>query len=740
MVFLLTLSTLWCVAQPLDSLWKVWGNPALHDTVRLEALYNFAWDGFLYDNPDSAYQLMELQIAHAQKTGWRVYEILGLKLQGEASSIAGDDEKGLKYLEKGLDLARQENDASITALLLRTLGKIQEALGLNRQAINAFEEAIAIDSLTNNRNGSGAAYNWLGTLYQDLGQIENALYCYDQSFKIKAAQHDTIGMADVLNSMGSVYNDLMDYDNAIASHLEALAYAQKMGDSETIVSCHIFLGISEQRRNDLEKAEYYFRTALTYAEENNMLMARGMTHANLGSLFLETSQWEAAKKELLQALDIALELDNPFGITACYNNLGHLAWETGDLTTAQHYGEQSLAIAKGLGYPQRIVMATELLKGVYKDQGNFKAALEMQELYFTMRDSVNNEETRQITIRQQVQFEYDKKEAIANAEHEAALAKQEAIAEEESKRQNIIIVAVSIGLALVILFAIFLMNRFHVIRKQKNIIEAQKNEVELQKELVEEKNKEITDSIAYAKRLQDAILPPRKLVKEYLQESFILYKPKAIVAGDFYWMYTQGDLVFFAAADCTGHGVPGAMVSVVCSNALNRAVKEMGILDPGKLLDKTRELVVQRFEQSEDEVKDGMDISLCCLNTTTRELHWAGANNPIYFVQAREGTTTLNEIKGTKQPIGRVGNPQPFTIHTIQLQQGDVLYTFTDGFADQFGGPLGKKFKYKPFKALLTANAHLPMEEQVKLLDETIDAWKGELEQIDDICVIGVRV
>lgn len=251
---------------------------------------------------------------------------------------------------------------------------------------------------------------------------------------------------------------------------------------------------------------------------------------------------------------------------------------------------------------------------------------------------------------------------------------------------------------------------------------------------VEEKQKEITDSINYAKRIQEAILPSFDFIKTHLPNSFIYYQPKDIVAGDFYWSEKVGNDFFIAAADCTGHGVPGALVSVVCCNALNRTVNEFKLTEPGKILDKTRELVLESFSKNGGDIKDGMDISLIRINGN--KVKWAGANNPLWYYQNNE----LKEIKANKQPIGKTDNPEPFTTHTIELQKGDSLYLFTDGFADQFGGPKGKKFKYKQLEDLLVASNDLSISEQHLTLKNTLNNWRGKLEQVDDICVIGIRV
>jgi sigma-B regulation protein RsbU (phosphoserine phosphatase) len=283
-------------------------------------------------------------------------------------------------------------------------------------------------------------------------------------------------------------------------------------------------------------------------------------------------------------------------------------------------------------------------------------------------------------------------------------------------------------------------------------------ELQHQKEIVEEKQKEIIDSINYAKRLQDAILPPKKLIDDHLKENFVLFKPKDIVAGDFYWAEKIGNHFFIAAADCTGHGVPGAMVSVVCSNALNRSVKEFGMLEPGKILDKTTDLVLETFEKSDEDVKDGMDISLLAVTFRARtknqseseseneseneseervieSITWSGANNPLWYIENGE----MKELKADKQPIGKSDHRKPFTTHTLPLSLSAV-FLFTDGYADQFGGAKGKKFKYKPFMELLQNHSSLSMEEQKNKLDNAIENWKGDLEQNDDICIIGIKI
>lgn len=282
------------------------------------------------------------------------------------------------------------------------------------------------------------------------------------------------------------------------------------------------------------------------------------------------------------------------------------------------------------------------------------------------------------------------------------------------------------------------MMRLRLAQKQKRKIEEQQEEVSEQKLLFEERNAEIHEALTYAQQLQNTILPDNKAFQNTFSDSFIIYKPKDIVAGDFYWLEQNGDWVYFAAADCTGHGVPGAMVSVVCANALSKATRDINDGDVGTLLSKARDAVIAEFENDNHEVSDGMDISLGTLNVKNLELKWAGANNPLWVV--RNGTQEVTSIKGDKQPIGKYISKEAFTTHQLQLVKGDLLYMFSDGFVDQFGGTRGKKYKSAQFRSFIERISPQPLEEQSKLMDEEFEKWKGSLEQVDDICVIAVKV
>jgi serine phosphatase RsbU (regulator of sigma subunit) len=361
--------------------------------------------------------------------------------------------------------------------------------------------------------------------------------------------------------------------------------------------------------------------------------------------------------------------------------------------------------------------------------------LYFHEKWKIINDSLKDEEEKRSITTKALNYEFNKR-AMADSVAAAELRQRDKLKHEnEIAVQRTYTYAGVFGLVLMMVITVMAIKAYRQ-KKNDNLIISQ------QKQIVEEHQKEILDSIHYAKRIQSAILAKPEEIKVYFPESFLIYKPKDIVAGDFYFFETTATHLFYAAADCTGHGVPGALVSVVCSNALNRCVKEFGLINPGEILTKARELVLDTFKKSGQEVKDGMDISFVSINKKEIQkgngvkVEWAGAFNPLWYSSGKE----MKVCKANKQPIGLNESPEPFTTHTLNLEKGNVFYLFTDGYADQFGGPKGKKFKYKKLEELLLSINHLPVNEQSDIIIKEFEAWRGELEQVDDVCVIGVKV
>jgi serine phosphatase RsbU (regulator of sigma subunit)/tetratricopeptide (TPR) repeat protein len=565
---------------------------------------------------------------------------------------------------------------------------------------------------------------------------------------------DTIGMALSNNNIANTYFQIKAYRKAMKHYTIALQYAvaidHKYGQS--LLTGNIGSVLYEMGK--LDSAKLFYEQALVLTKEVNDQGGEAILYENLGSYYQRINNNKRAIDYFFSAEKIFTELKMQPNLADVYSNLATSYLSLGDYSKAENFAKQSLDIANKIGSFPHKEQAHLSLNNIYDRTNKTEKAYFHYKEYIAARDSIFNEENKKQQFKAELVYEYDKKKFSDSLDHamDVKIQQEELVRERErtESQKRFTYAAVGGCLLLLILVAYVFKNykdkqkANKIISEQKDQVEIQKEEIEFQKVILETRNKEVTDSINYAKRLQDAILPPESFIKRFLPESFFFYKPKDIVAGDFYWMEVlDKDSVLIAAADCTGHGVPGAIVSVVCSNALNRTVKEFKVNEPGKILDKTRELVIETFERKDllntpvsSEVKDGMDISLCSINKRTMELKWSGANNPLWIVRDKK----IIEYKANKQPIGKVDAPVPFTTHSIQLEKNDLVYLFSDGFADQFGGDKGKKFKLANLKELFVLHSHLPMKQQMMNIASTLESWQGKAEQVDDILIIGIRI
>ncbi len=734
-----------------DSLRTVWESDTKEDAVRLEALYNLIWTDFLFSNKDSTLQYTSEMQSFAEQKGLKKYQALSYKLRGICYTINAENDLAIESYQKGLLIFQEIKDSKGVANTYNNIGMLYKNISEYYLALDNYNLSLAIEKKEGNKAGIADVLGNIGSIYHLQGIYPLALECHQKSLQLRIDIDDKTGMAKSTNNIGNISFESGDFDKAIENYLESLKIFEVLEDVQSISTCYNNIGNVYYIQKKFELALEYYQKCLNINSETSNKNGEAAAFLNIALVHKEQGKFEMAIEEVKKSMEIRLAIDDKKGVAMTQYNLAQLYFNLNQYGKAFENAKSALTIAEKVGSLSDIKESAALLYRLNRQQKNYQSALEMYELFVQTRDSMFNEANTKKIIQQQYQFEYDKKAAadsvilkekmkVKNAEITAsnAEAAKQRLASESQKKQNAYLFGV---LALVGLFGVFIFNRYKVTKRQKNVIDQQKFAVESQKikiekqhQILEETHKEITDSIKYAKRIQAAILPPEKLVKEYLKESFILYKPKDIVAGDFYWMERQGDTTFFAAADCTGHGVPGAMVSVVCNNGLNRSVREFGLSDPGEILDKTRELVIQEFEKSEEEVKDGMDISLCSL--TGNVLNWAGANNPLWIVRDNE----LIEYKADKQPIGKYTSPKPFTSHKIALNKDDVVYLFSDGFSDQFGGPKGKKYMAAKFKKLLISIHKKPMNQQKDLLETAFENWKNKEEQLDDVCIIGVRI
>ncbi|MEZ4922187.1 MAG: SpoIIE family protein phosphatase [Crocinitomicaceae bacterium] len=573
---------------------------------------------------------------------------------------------------------------------------------------------------------------------------------------------------------GRRYFDQQDDAKGMQIMMDELKQVEAEGDSMSMSHINYALGVHFFYKTEFEQAETYMRSSADYYPSTadplgkaNNLMAVGVVLQNLPGKLNEALQYH------LKAIKIKEDVGSIQSLPISLNNSAELYYELGEHEKAYAMVDRSIAIAdsfnedwgvyyakfiKGEMYlkEKRYVQAVplmeeavdfweseqswkdltrgyELLSRAYKGANMPMKAMDAMSNYIVMKDSVYNLEKTTAAKDIATKYETEKKEILLQKEKEEKefAQKESELIQKASRTRMIVFIVIGI---LLIFNALYFYKRYKDQQKDKELIA-------LQKEQIEVRSQEIMDSIVYAKRIQSAILPRDSQFKKLLPDSFIFYKPKDVVAGDFYWLEQTSDSILFAAADCTGHGVPGAMVSVVCNNGLNRSVRQHGCVDPADILNKTRELVVEEFNKAEEQLKDGMDIALVSLGPSSASgtsLKYAGAHNPLWII--RQGSSEIEEIKADKQPIGRFEKEFPFTSHTVELKKNDQIYIFSDGYSDQFGGEKGKKLKAANFKKMLLSIAHLSMDEQKSEINNAFEIWKGELEQLDDVCVIGVKI
>jgi len=590
------------------------------------------------------------------------------------------------------------------------------------------EQSLALAQKLGYKKGIANAFNNIGYVYDNLGQIQKALEYYSGSLKLQEELNNKDGIAAALTNVASIYNSQLQREKALEYNLRALKIHKETGNKLGISNCLNNIGSISTLMGKREKAlEYYFQ-ALEIQKEIDDKNGMAFSLINIGSNYSKQGNTKAAIEFFLKSLAIRKETNNPRGIAMCLNGLASIYLSTKDYKSAEAYCLRALRLADSTRYPVVISRSSGLLSEIYAAEGKYQKAFEMHVLFKKMADSLRNEETQNASLSKQMQYEFEKKEAATLLEQE----KKDAVALEEAQKQRVILWSVLGGLLIVIVFTGFILNRWNITRRQKKIIE-------VQKALVDRKNMSITDSINYAERIQRAILPKEDFFKEVFADYFIFYKPKEIVSGDFYWAERRGDKIIFAAVDCTGHGIPGAFMSMIGNTLLNQIVNEQGIVESNHILDHLKQGVIHALKES-DEVntqKDGMEIALCVFEKNKNILSFSGAYNSLYHFRK----DVFTEYESDKQTIGfERGKNEPFTKHTIQVQPQDSVYIFSDGFPDQKGGVDERKYYYKPFQQLLASVQHLTMAEQKAILLKTLNDWKRHLEQVDDILIIGVRI
>ena len=630
-------------------------------------------------------------------------------------------DSGFKYSKKSYALSKQLKFTRGLAVNSNIFGQVYKYQGNLDSAVFYFTQAKQYYTILKDTARVAGMFNNLGVVYKSHGNISKALDCYFLSLKIKEQQKDTGGIANAYSNIGHLYDDLNDTANVIKYHLKALDLRKRINDTWGISNSVMAIGLYHQSNNRLAQALPYLIEALKLSENLGDEESISIACYNLANVYYKQHKIDECLTLYKRALDISIKNNNKEGIATCLEIIGQISLEKKDTKAAIKNLEEAYTTAQEIGFTALIQSISEKLSEAYNSTGDYKKAYSFYKISSEIKDSLFSQENIRKMTSEGIKYENEKEKIILEKEQE----KKATIAKSESFKKDLILIASVIFLIFVTIFSFILFSRLKENRKQKSIIEQQRNEM--------------IDSINYAKRIQFTLLANQDLLNTNLPEHFIFFNPKDIVSGDFYWATKKDNQFYIAICDSTGHGVPGAFMSLLNTSFLNEAINEKNIAAPNEVFNHVRDRLIENMEGA----KDGMDGILMKFHyspsdteLSLKEVHYAAANNALIVIRNSE----IIQFPKDKMPVGKGENTESFSLHTITLQKGDVLFAFTDGYADQFGGTKNKKFMNKQLTHLLLANHHLPMEEQRNLLSKTFLEWKGNNEQVDDILVFGMRI
>lgn len=707
---------------------------------------------------------------------------------GKYFSLKNDFQNAADNFKVALSLYTEIGD-------LKEIGEINFRLGDANLDLGNLDKSIHyyFTSIENSLKASDTiqimnSYHSLGITYYYLGNYDSSLYAFEQQYDLSTAyKKDESVISRSLSALGTINYSRGNYSEALTYALESLQLSESKKEVEGICRSLINVGNIYKDMNSDSLALKYYNDALVLLPENEK-NNKSAVYNNIGIIYQNQNQFDLAKQNYLKALNLSIEVSDSAGMQSKYINLGSVSTSQKNYSEAINYYSSALQIAERRNDVKRIAnihiniadlqvdqnrtssalanyqkamqinnqlgskeLQRDIFSGMsraYKINGNFENALDYYEKYSITKDSLLNEDSQNAFAEMQTKYETDKKQ------QEIELLNTEKDLQDAKIKRDKLFRNFTLGfLAFVLLFLAFAFRQLRIIRNKNELLRERNYEIQFQKEEIENKSleiekqrdivvkqkEEITDSIYYARRIQKAILPRDTYVEEIMPDHFILFRPRDIVSGDFYWIRKVGNKLITIAADCTGHGVPGAFMSMLGISFLNEIISEAHIPEAHEILNHLRSSVKSTLDQTgkADEAKDGMDVALCIVDFDKMELQYAGAYNPLYIYRREE----LMETKADKMPIGiYIKEKESFTQHTFPIQKGDTFYIFSDGYVDQFGGENKRKFMAKPFKYLLSTIQDKSMLEQKEILEKNLDEWKGDLEQVDDIIVIGVRI
>lgn len=670
---------------------------AKSDSNKVKALVSIGKE-YEFINQDSAAFYLKTAYKLAEKTKFEKGKGSSLVFLGYLAEDRSDIDSAQIAFSHAYEIFKKINDIEWQAEMLKIFGTVARYKADLKGALKYYIQSLELYESINSEEGIANVNYSMGGLYMELQQNDKALECYLKGYEANKKANRRVDMGNDLTAIGIMYDRKKDYKKAKEYYADAKRIYDELGYDNGLSNLYTWMAITAYNEKDVDASLDYFQKSLKLYEKINSIN----------------------------------------GLMYVYNNIGSIYAQQGLLDKALEWQNKSLELAKKHNVLDNIRYAYEMLSITYSKKGDYKNAYESHKLYIQYKDSIINESTTKQLSELDKKFETEKKNKEL-IKKDAELLKQNAKIDKQNNQRNYLL----IGLALMAITALFIFRSLRQKKKANEIIAQQKLEVENQKGLLEIKQKEILDSINYAKRIQAAILPDIENLQKHLNDSFILYQPKDIVSGDFYWFAEKENKLIVAIADCTGHGVPGAFMSMVGNDILTQIVIEKGITKPNLILTHLHDGVKKSLKQDSNtsNTKDGMDIAIVSFDKSNySSIEYAGALRPLWLI--KNNSTEITEYKADKHSIGGAysSDARAFTNHELKLSKGDSFYLSTDGYADQFGGEQGKKMMTKNMKELLIGMQSKKMEEQKEILQNHFQKWKANREQVDDVLVFGVRV
>ena len=598
-----------------------------------------------------------------------------------------DNEKALKYSKLALEFAKKSQKPKKEWSALNNLGIALSLIGNLGEATKMHQQALSLATKYDYYKSQGHSLNNLASINQRSDNFQRSKEYYFKALAAYKKANFEHGFYTINNNIGNLYYMLEMPDSAIYHYRKGYEIAVKENNQASIAQIYNNTGMVYWYMGKKDSSVFYTKKAFELIKKFGTKSEIANTGINLGSSYNKMGDYTSGKKILKEMIVYAREANDYNEMGDGYSYYGKALFFTGDYKNAY----------------------------LYRDSA--------QRYY----DSILNRDKVKALSEATEKYEGEKKQLMINQLNTENSAKETLLVQGRKTKFYM-----ALGLGCVILFCIYLFYTIKQRDKTNRIINEQKKEVEYQKSLIETHQKETLDSINYAKRIQYSLLAHETLLNENLTEYFVLFKPKDIVSGDFYWATSAGDKFYLAVCDSTGHGVPGAFMSLININFMNEAINEKKITKPNEVFNHVRQSLIQNVSQ--DGQKDGMDGILVCFDK--KKINYASANNAPLVISHNQ----IVEFPKDKMPVGAGEKEASFNLHELNVKKGDVVYLYTDGFADQFGGEKGKKFKYKQLNELLLSISQLPLVQQKQKLQFAFENWKGNLEQVDDVCVVGIRI